>query len=87
MWGQVGAESWPWGRPELVSADPLSSWGLAALASARVTLGRGRADFVPSFSSLLALSPSHLACALSLPMPASLMPLCVFVREFVSVPF
>lgn len=47
MWDQVGAKSWHWGHLGLVPSDPLSAQGLAALASARVTLGRRRADLSP----------------------------------------
>lgn len=72
--GQVSAESWPQGYPELVLADPLSARGISSTGLSKGHLGQGEGWLVPSV-------PSH--CQ---PPNLHLTP-HVFVRGFVSVPF
>lgn len=69
MWGKVGAESRPRGRPELVPADPLSARGISGIGFSQGHLGQAEGWLVPSLSSLLALSPGHFQRGWCVPCP------------------
>lgn len=69
MWGKVGAESRPRGRPELVPADPLSARGISGIGFSQGHLGQAEGWLLPSLSSLLALSPGHFQRVWRVPCP------------------